>query len=239
MNCSPHSSNYEETYSSLKFAQRMKIIKNNAVVNIKLSYEELLKINNKLKRDIEEANIEISQLKELLSKGNEFRKLNDSSSYMKSVDKTCKTEALHEKFDIKTNISLENENKFNDVPLLNKSNETKINNWLPPSKDNYEVIEKIRHFIPMNDNRVERLKKENIDENYTLDDILNAFNVYSKVNEDKDLLIKKLERQLNSLENDLKLKEDRIKELEDTNKNYHSKYLDLTVLRKLKLGRIQ
>jgi len=217
----------------------MKIIKNNAVVNIKLSYEELLKINNKLKRDIEEANIEISQLKELLSKGNEFRNLNNSSSIMKSVDKTYKTEAINEKFEIKTSISLENENKMNDIPLFNKSNETKLNNCLPLSKDNYEVIEKIRHFIPMNDNRIESLKKENLEDNYTFDDILNAFNTYSKVNEDKDFLIKKLERQVINLENDLKVKEDRINELEDTNKNYHSKYLELTVLRKLKIGRIQ
>jgi hypothetical protein len=163
----------------------MKIIKNNAVVNIKLSYEELLKINNKMKRENEEANIEILQLKELLSKGNDFRKLNNSSSYMKSVDKAYKTEALNEKSDMKCNIYLDNENKFNDLPFLNKSNESKHNNWLPLSKDNCEVIKKIRHFIPTNDNRTDSLKKENVEENCTYDDILNAFNFNSKVIEDK------------------------------------------------------
>ena len=39
--CSPYSYHFEETTSSLKFAQRVKYIKNKEKINIKLTYEEL------------------------------------------------------------------------------------------------------------------------------------------------------------------------------------------------------
>jgi kinesin family protein 5 len=62
--CSPHSYNHDESMSTLKFAQRAKRIKNKVKMNIKLSYEQLQKIIEGLKNDIDFANKEINRLKE-------------------------------------------------------------------------------------------------------------------------------------------------------------------------------
>ena len=61
--CSPHSSHFEESVSSLKFAQRVKTIKNKVKMNIKLTYDELQKTINNLKFELTEAKKEISVLK--------------------------------------------------------------------------------------------------------------------------------------------------------------------------------
>jgi hypothetical protein len=61
--CSPHSYNMEESISTLKFAQRAKTIKNKAKMNIKLSYEELQKIIDSLRTQLDSANLEITRLK--------------------------------------------------------------------------------------------------------------------------------------------------------------------------------
>lgn len=53
--CSPHPRNYEDTISTLKFAQRAKSIKNKVHLNIKKSAEEYLKIIEELKRELNEA----------------------------------------------------------------------------------------------------------------------------------------------------------------------------------------
>ena len=65
--CSPHSYHFEETTSSLKFAQRVKHIKNKVKINIKLSYEELQKIIAELRKKLGLAQIEIKKLREFLN----------------------------------------------------------------------------------------------------------------------------------------------------------------------------
>ncbi len=57
---------FEETTSSLKFAQRVKHIKNKVKINIKLSYEELHKIIAELRKKLGLAQIEIKKLREFL-----------------------------------------------------------------------------------------------------------------------------------------------------------------------------
>lgn len=61
--CSPHSYHIEETTSTLKFAQRAKTIKNKVKMNIKLSYDQLLKIIKNYKEDIEKLNKNNEKLK--------------------------------------------------------------------------------------------------------------------------------------------------------------------------------
>ena len=66
--CSPHLSNFEESLSSLKFAQRVKIIKNIAKINVKQSYEELQKQNLRLQKELSEAKKQIEYYKSILDK---------------------------------------------------------------------------------------------------------------------------------------------------------------------------
>jgi hypothetical protein len=65
--CSPHSYHFEETTSSLKFAQRVKHIKNKVKINIKLTYEELQKIISQLRKQLGYAKIENQKLREIMS----------------------------------------------------------------------------------------------------------------------------------------------------------------------------
>lgn len=72
--CSPHSYHFEETISTLKFAQRAKTIKNKVKMNIKLSYDQLLKIISNYKDDIAKLNKNNEKLKNrirgLIASGN-------------------------------------------------------------------------------------------------------------------------------------------------------------------------
>lgn len=72
--CSPHSYHCEETVSTLKFAQRAKTIKNKVKMNIKLSYDQLLKIIKNYKEDIDKLNKNNEKLKNrirsLIASGN-------------------------------------------------------------------------------------------------------------------------------------------------------------------------
>jgi hypothetical protein len=61
--CSPHSYNAEETYSTLKFAQRAKKIKNKVTMNIKKSPEELEKMIFNLTKELQGCRREIAALK--------------------------------------------------------------------------------------------------------------------------------------------------------------------------------
>ncbi|CAG9335086.1 unnamed protein product [Blepharisma stoltei] len=61
VNCSPHPRNYEDTLNTLKFAQRVKTIKNQAKLNVKKSPEAYMRIINKLKKEIEELKGELSR----------------------------------------------------------------------------------------------------------------------------------------------------------------------------------
>jgi len=59
---------FEESLSSLKFAQRVKIIKNIAKINVKQSYEELQKQNLRLQKELSEAKKQIEYYKSILDK---------------------------------------------------------------------------------------------------------------------------------------------------------------------------
>ena len=226
VNCSPYSSHIEETMSTLKFAQRVKTIKNKAIVNIKLSYEEMQRNNSHMKKEIEDANNEIFQLKELLARENDFRKMNNSSSHLRMFDKTNVTQIL-EKFDGKSNFSLENDVSGKDNLNLNKSNEIKIINLV-----NNEIKDKIRN------NCSENMRNKGNVEEIHLDDIINDLNI-SKIDENKEFavkMIRKQEKQIKSLEKDLKERDKKILELEESNKFYKNKNLELNVKLNIKKG---
>ncbi len=59
--CSPHSSQLNETQSTLKFAQRAKKIKNRVQVNVKSSPDQLLKIIEQLKGELREKTVQIER----------------------------------------------------------------------------------------------------------------------------------------------------------------------------------
>lgn len=61
--CSPHSYHLDETISSIQFGQRAKAITNKVMVNIRLSYDELLAMIEKLKLKLSQANDEIKRIK--------------------------------------------------------------------------------------------------------------------------------------------------------------------------------
>ena len=68
--CSPHRFNIDETVGTLRFAQRAKTIKNNAVVNQKRSIGELEAIVAKLTEEITRLSRYIARLEQELSKAN-------------------------------------------------------------------------------------------------------------------------------------------------------------------------
>ncbi len=75
--CSPHSSQIQETQSSLKFAQRAKKIKNRVQINVKSSPDQLLKIIDQLR---EELRVKTAQLEQFMSSpGASLLKLADST----------------------------------------------------------------------------------------------------------------------------------------------------------------
>jgi kinesin family protein 5 len=61
--CSPHAYHYEESISTLKFAQRAKKIKNKARINIKHSNEKLESMLSNLAKELKQAKEEISRLR--------------------------------------------------------------------------------------------------------------------------------------------------------------------------------
>ena len=68
--CSPHFTNFEETISTLKFAQRAKFIKNKPKINIKRSAEYYIKIIEKLKRELLELKLQLKSTKSTTSPTN-------------------------------------------------------------------------------------------------------------------------------------------------------------------------
>ena len=62
--CSPHSSNKEETISTLKFASRAKTIKNRYKMNIQNSPEALMAVIESLKVELEDCRSELTKYKE-------------------------------------------------------------------------------------------------------------------------------------------------------------------------------
>eukprot|EP01022_Parablepharisma_sp_SALTPOND_P030089 TRINITY_DN752_c0_g2_i1.p1 TRINITY_DN752_c0_g2~~TRINITY_DN752_c0_g2_i1.p1 ORF type:complete len:1098 (+),score=127.79 TRINITY_DN752_c0_g2_i1:4952-8245(+) len=63
--CSPHSSQMQETMSTLKFAQRAKKLKNKVQMNIKNSPDQLWKIIDQLKQELRAKNCEIQKMRAL------------------------------------------------------------------------------------------------------------------------------------------------------------------------------
>ena len=71
--CSPHSYHLDETLSSIQFGQRAKNITNKAKVNIRLTYEELLGLIEKLKAKLRKAH-------DAIRKGNQGETNNNNNS---------------------------------------------------------------------------------------------------------------------------------------------------------------
>eukprot|EP00826_Nyctotherus_ovalis_P037458 TRINITY_DN3414_c0_g2_i1.p1 TRINITY_DN3414_c0_g2~~TRINITY_DN3414_c0_g2_i1.p1 ORF type:complete len:1020 (+),score=257.08 TRINITY_DN3414_c0_g2_i1:221-3280(+) len=84
--CSSHSSQLQETLSTLKFAQRAKKLRNKVQINIKSSPEDLIKATQKLKQELEMKNSEIDKLKGLLT--DKDSQLTFTTSYKMSLIKT-------------------------------------------------------------------------------------------------------------------------------------------------------
>lgn len=61
--CSPHPNNFEDTISTLKFAQRAKTIKNKAHINLRRSPAEYIRIINKLKGKLKTVKDELATLR--------------------------------------------------------------------------------------------------------------------------------------------------------------------------------
>eukprot|EP00736_Rhodelphis_marinus_P008663 Rmarinus@m.3725 len=82
--CSPHAFNVEETISTLKFAQRAKLIKNSAKLNAERPPEDLRTLVETLQRDLEILRVHCSRLEkekaELTRENDELRQRSDPSA---------------------------------------------------------------------------------------------------------------------------------------------------------------
>lgn len=123
--CSPHSFHLEETISTLKFAQRAKTIKNKVKMNIKLSYDQLLKIIANYKDDIEKLNKNNEKLKNrikaLIASGNilntnaeELFNMDEENNAFEDIDNITTTISTNENIDsnfnkVEINMSLKHE----------------------------------------------------------------------------------------------------------------------------------
>ncbi len=128
--CSPHSYHLEETTSTLKFAQRAKTIKNKVKMNIKLSYDQLLKIIKNYKEDIEKLNKNNEKLKNrirsLIASG---QLVNSNAEDIFNMDENNKAfEEIDSKFEYvaqsKEADKNDIENVTNNLGLMNSSTKT-------------------------------------------------------------------------------------------------------------------
>ena len=139
--CSPHSFHLEETLSSLQFAQRAKTIKNKVKVNIKLSYDELQSIINKLKKKLMIANEEIMRLKKgKILDDTEVERISDKEDEGDNETNARSTLSISKC----PNCSLMKEQEM----LLNE----KIQSFMNQIKEKDEMISKLRDEV--NDKRI-------------------------------------------------------------------------------------
>lgn len=87
---SPHSSEMQESISTLKFAQRAKKLKNRVVMNVKNSPDELLRIIQDLRRELNEKNEHIQKLTGIGEMS--LAKVNQQEDTGKNSPGTCKAD---------------------------------------------------------------------------------------------------------------------------------------------------
>ena len=199
--CSPHSYHFDETTSSLKFAQRVKHIKNKVKINIKLTYEELQKINSQLRKELGNIKIENKKLRELLnSNGIEFilesqyedNNNNDNNDESGDEDK--------KKF-MSTKNSIKVSNKKDFYPQkFNAKSTADLNSNFDIIKENDDFLSKTR-------------SQSKIHGNYDSHDNL-IHNIYI----DHAKIIKDLKKQIDELNNEIKEKDNIISTLEESNR---------------------
>ncbi|KAL4443117.1 hypothetical protein ABPG74_002184 [Tetrahymena malaccensis] len=76
---SPHSSQHEEQISTLKFATRAKTIKNNVKMNVKLSVDQMRKLIEQLKTELEKAQKQNNNFKKIIKQLRDQLKSNQQS----------------------------------------------------------------------------------------------------------------------------------------------------------------
>jgi gas vesicle protein len=138
INCSPHSSHYEESVSSLKFAQRVKTIRNKVKMNIKLTYDQLQKTINTLKNELFQAKKEISNLKNVSN--DEEKRISDLNA---------DTININEEYDMNVPFSKNTTDRFAvNMDTFEKMHSTEIKIFCPrcsapESKDNGKDLIKL------------------------------------------------------------------------------------------------
>ena len=190
--CSPHSYHFEETVSSLKFAQRVKSIKNKVKINIKLTYEELQKLNNELRKQLGFFKSENKQLKDLLNENNIQIIINDKgengkkkgkkiikkkssenssseSSFDSSSSKSDSDSDSDSKSESKSDSDSDSKNDSkSDSDSENKKNKDKVNSKKGNFGDNIEKkdmdVNKIENNIENNkDSKINNISKNEND----------------------------------------------------------------------------
>jgi hypothetical protein len=200
--CSPHSSHFEESVSSLKFAQRVKTIKNKVKMNIKLSYDELQKTIDKLKLELNKAKKEIIYLK----------------TYTNDDDKRCSeliNDAINinEDYDINAMVSknaserilpnTEHYDKGQNRIFCQTCTSRYFNNFTKEKTQIEELKESLNDFFK-NTDKIEKDENLFLKEKNMLNDVINSFETKMKefelINEGKENEIYDLTRRLKDSE---------------------------------------
>ena len=173
--CSPHSYHFEETVSSLKFAQRAKSIKNKAKINIKVTYEELQKINTNLKSELELKTQELDNLKELIQENKIYNKKKTNPIKIQSALMDNQSLLLDQEINL-DNINNDINNNCNDLKCKETFFEIKK---LKDEIDNFkiELQEKEDNIKNLNSQVEEFQQNVKLLENF---DLCNSLNSLSK-----------------------------------------------------------
>jgi len=215
--CSPHSYHFEETTSSLKFAQRVKHIKNKVKINIKLTYEELQKIISQLRKQLGYAKIENQKLREIMAENgiectieNMFEeenkgKNNDSDSDSEKEEKEKKGFSKTGKF--------ENKNVLENVNKIEGDNNNNIN--ISDNNININNKENLKTDIKEKENLISKTLKNSYISNHLSN---NDDDVDSKNCIEHNKIIRELKKKIEDLNFEIKEKDNIISTLEESNK---------------------
>ncbi|EGR30362.1 kinesin motor domain protein [Ichthyophthirius multifiliis] len=110
---SPHSSSHEEQISTLKFATRAKTIKNRVKMNVTLSHEQMKKLIEQLKNELEKSQSQNAKYKQIIQKLKErnIKTIEDLIHIAENVEK--QVDKIDEK-DVNENILLNLNNRQNN-----------------------------------------------------------------------------------------------------------------------------
>jgi len=198
--CSQHSSNFEETMSSLKFAQRAKTIKNTVKINIKQSYEELQQQVILLKSVLAQSNNKVIYYQKILEKNN-----------IDNVDKIDKAD----KEDKEDKVGKADKNTTEDINTFKLDGDDSSIKYHKNPSATVDILDK-------SNNQMKTV--EDINNNFTnLEVDISAINKHPSSSEidakfnnmckDYNDQIKNLNSQITQLKKELKQKEDVIKDL--------------------------